>query len=316
MKFLQLESSFERACFLDVLVSKPGNVSFNSPGHRMMAKQFVESSKAVKPFLFDKKKSLGRKIEESVNASFNTSKCNTNLGIILLCAPLIQAFQNLGSIDEYHHKETNEIFGILKSEIQNILKNITIEDTKYFFRGIKRANPGGLGSVEVGDVKSNPKINLYDSMCMSKDRDLISKQYSNFFSDIFEHVSEQLLEFEELKNSQKLCEYQKKLDLNNFVLKTFFKWLISFPDTHICRKYGKVTAKNIQNEALMLLFGDYDQKTITRAKKAKIPLPPEKILLNWDFSLKSRMINPGTTADLTVCSLFLFFVFFPELKYI
>ena len=316
MKFRQLESSFKKACFLDVLVSKPGNVSLSSPGHGMTAKQFIESSKAVGPFLFDKKKSLGKKIEESVNASFKTSECNTNLGIILLCAPLIQAFQNLGNIDYHYHKEKNDIFCILKNEIRTVIKNTTIEDTKYFFRGIKKANPGGLGSVEVGDVKFNPKINLYDSMYISKDRDLISKQYSNFFSDIFEHVSEQFLEFEELKTSRKFSEYQKKLNLNNFVLKIFFRWLISFPDTHISRKYGEETAKNIQNEALMLLFGNHDIETFTKEKKTKIPLPPEKILLNWDFSLKSRKINPGTSADLTVCSLFLFFVFFPELKYI
>ena len=85
--------AFEWACFWDVNTIKPGNVSFQSPGHRMTALDFTKSAVAASNYLFDVNLSVGEKIEQSIKASFKKVSCNTNLGIILLYAPIIQTIQ-------------------------------------------------------------------------------------------------------------------------------------------------------------------------------------------------------------------------------
>jgi triphosphoribosyl-dephospho-CoA synthase len=66
-------------------------------------------------------------------------------------------------------------------------------------------------------------------------------------------------------------------------------------DTHVVRKFDLGTAEAVRREAV-----DW-RDALTAAAD------PEGIsdgLLNWDAALKSRGINPGTSADLTVATLF------------
>ena len=72
-------------------------------------------------------------------------------------------------------------------------------------------------------------------------------------------------------------------------------FLAAIPDTHIARKFGLATAEAVRREA-----------AAWRDAFAAAP-DPEAIaggLLSWDAALKSRGINPGTSADLTVATLF------------
>ena len=67
------------------------------------------------------------------------------------------------------------------------------------------------------------------------------------------------------------------------------------PDTHIVRKFDMGVAEAVRREAV-------DWRDAFAAAS-----DPEAIadgLLGWDAALKSRGINPGTSADLTVATLF------------
>jgi triphosphoribosyl-dephospho-CoA synthase len=71
--------------------------------------------------------------------------------------------------------------------------------------------------------------------------------------------------------------------------------LAIFPDSHLLRKYGEAVARDIQQQAKLYLtiFNISGNPKLNQAK-----------LLAWDKELKQKQLNPGTSADLTVASLF------------
>src|SRR5664279_5781975 len=87
----QLGELYCQACEVDVQAFKPGNVSVYADGHDMSVADFRLSAKVSTEPLCNFDYSLGEKIYYAVKATREAVGCNTNLGIILLCAPLIQA---------------------------------------------------------------------------------------------------------------------------------------------------------------------------------------------------------------------------------
>src|SRR5262245_10511878 len=83
--------AFGWACALDVATRKPGNVSAASPGHGMDAGHFLRSADAAAGPLGVADASVGERIEGALRASWSRVGCNTNLGIVLLAAPLAAA---------------------------------------------------------------------------------------------------------------------------------------------------------------------------------------------------------------------------------
>ena len=70
---------FLRACWLDVAVRKPGNVSLVSPGHGMEASMFIASAQAAAGALFEPGLGVGARIEGAVAATWAVAGCNTKL---------------------------------------------------------------------------------------------------------------------------------------------------------------------------------------------------------------------------------------------
>ena len=70
--------------------------------------------------------------------------------------------------------------------------------------------------------------------------------------------------------------------------------LAEFPDSHISRKWGPEKAREIQAEA---------QKLAAAWAPAEIHKSFSQ-LMDFDRSLKDRGLNPGTTADFVVATLF------------
>ncbi|WP_442578793.1 triphosphoribosyl-dephospho-CoA synthase [Mesorhizobium sp. ASY16-5R] len=93
-----LPGAYEDACRLEIEALKPGNVHVFADGHRMSAAQFLESARVSSPPLTDPALPVGRRMLEAVRATRQAVGTNTNLGIILLCAPLIRAAEMDGTI--------------------------------------------------------------------------------------------------------------------------------------------------------------------------------------------------------------------------
>ena len=96
-----LRRAFLDACAWDVAVRKPGNVSVHSAGHGMQARTFLDSAEACAGALCQPGAPVGVRIERAVAATWARVGCNTNLGILLLCAPIAAAAERLTApVDE------------------------------------------------------------------------------------------------------------------------------------------------------------------------------------------------------------------------
>ena len=85
------EATLLKACRLDVVAFKPGNVSLCSPGHGMQAADFLASARIAVPWLCAEQLGVGQRMQLAMLATMAAVGCNTNLGIVLLLAPLAAA---------------------------------------------------------------------------------------------------------------------------------------------------------------------------------------------------------------------------------
>lgn len=286
--------AFLWACGLDVAVRKPGNVSGASAGHGMSAATFLASARAAASPLFVRGRPVGERIEAAVAASWAEVGCNTNLGIVLLCAPVAAALERLP--DEPHrHKpsaqgdgaDPNEPASLdpkaLRAAVQEELAALDVDDARAAYRGVALANPGGLGRADVQDVAEEPTIDLRAAMALAAERDSIARQYANGYADIFDCGLPALQRGNGRARS-----------VATDVQAVFLGFLAGWPDSHIVRKLGVATAQTVTSDALSWL-----------ARVSVDPLASEAAAFaQWDERLKAAGINPGTSADLTVCTLF------------
>lgn len=254
--------AFLHACRLDVQVRKPGNVSEASPGHRMVAAQFVASAEAAAGPLFEPGVPLGERVERAVAASWAAAGCNTNLGIVLLAAPLALAAER-------------------GTDPAAVVAAADTADAQAVYRAIAAANPGGLGRADAGDVRDAPPLALRDAMALAAQRDLIARQYASGFADVREAA-------ERLRRSGFALSDATRI--GDAVQRVYLHWLSGFPDSHIVRKHGEAVAQNVMDAA---------------QRWARHPAPgADPGFAAWDETFKAAGINPGTSADLTVATLF------------
>jgi triphosphoribosyl-dephospho-CoA synthase len=134
------------------------------------------------------------------------------------------------------------------------------------------------------DVHNPANCTLQQAMQQAGRQDSIARQYVNNFADVFDG----------------LTYYQKALGKWQrpawAATSLYLHFLSSFLDSHIVRKQGETIAKLVQNEAI---------EHAVEFNKAFNPKNYQSALMAFDAALKKRGLNPGTSADLTVASLFL-----------
>lgn len=259
-------AAFLRACELDVAVRKPGNVSRASPGHGMQARHFLDAAQAAAGPLLAAGAGVGARIEGAVAASWAAAGCNTNLGIVLLCAPLAAAFERGGP---------------LGAALQAVLAGLDVGDARAAFRAIVQANPGGLGRADDADVHAEPSIDLRAAMALAAGRDSVARQYAEGFHEVLEAAQD--LGFA-------LSDDADPALRDAAVQRVYLGFLARWPDSHIVRKHGAALAQIVMSAA---------QAWQGRERPGEDPA-----FAAWDESLKQQGLNPGTSADLTVATLF------------
>ena len=266
----QIGDLFLAACRAELHALKPGNVHVHAGGHGMEVAQFEASAVAAAPFLAAASEKVGTRILRAVEASIAAAGCNTNLGILLLCAPLAAAAELPGD-------------GDLRERLREVLNNLDDADAASVFAAIRLANPGGLGAVAEQDVAVAPTVGLLEAMRLAADRDRIAAAYLTDYAEIFEFG------LPVLANARGYTD-----DPSLAVTTLHMAYLAYFPDSHIARKHGSAAAEAVRQEARALigLWQPVAQPN-TLAK-----------LLDFDAELKRRNVNPGTTADLVVATVF------------
>jgi triphosphoribosyl-dephospho-CoA synthase len=267
----RLQDAFITACGLDVMVRKPGNVSIESPGHRMTAMQFVASAQAAAPALFAEGARVGERIEAAVAASWGAAGCNTNLGIVLLCAPIAAAVERFPQA---------RVAVSLQQALEAVLADLDRDDAAAAFRAIALAQPGGLGQAPAEDVRHPPTLGLRKAMALAAHRDSIARQYANGYADLFDLP---------------LATLRPSSVTHDAVLRIYLTALARWPDSHIVRKHGEAVAQTVMSAA---------QRWCEQAR-AGVEIETLPNFAAWDDELKVAQVNPGTTADLTVAALLL-----------
>ncbi len=267
---VQLIELYKQACEIDIKAFKPGNVSVYNAGHEMTVADFILSAEVSAAPLTNPQFTLGEKIYYAVKATRAAVACNTNLGILLLCAPLCEAI---------YRQQAGEA---LHDALKKVLQNTTVADAEWVFKAIVLAAPGGLGESKHQDVNEKPELSLTQAMAIASEKDRIALQYVTNYKDIF--------------GFSILCYNRNSVRFDNQVWAavTVYTGLLSrYPDSHIERKYGD----KYSGWVLKQISTVDDALLNTSQPEQLVPMMHEV-----DRAFKERGINPGTTADLTVAT--------------
>ena len=271
------------ACVLEASASKPGNVSPGRPFTDVRYEDFVVSAEAIaRPLEGAGRRPLGETIVMAVEATAARTRANTNLGIVLLLAPLARAAVRL--LDSPTAPERDDRLGNLRAEAGRVLRDTTVGDANQTYRAIRLANPGGLGTAEEQDVATEPTITLLEAMRLAADRDGIAREWATAYETTFERGVPALL------NAR-----ADGLEMRDAIVETYLTLLAAAPDTHIVRRGGAALAQRVsQLAADALTAGGVRTEGGRRAIDA------------MDAALRDprNLANPGTTADLTAATLF------------
>ena len=261
------------ACIAEIGALKPGNVSVHSEGHGMAVDDFVRSAWAIAPALVRPGLPVGGRTLGAIQATRQVVDCNTNLGIVLLCAPLAHAALHI------RHGQT------LREALGDTLLALDTNDTALTYEAIRLAEPAGLGDVGRYDVRtSTPAASLYQVMLSAQGHDRIARQYVSNYADIFELALPRLYDG--------MCRWDNE---EWAAVSAYLGVLSALPDTHIERKHGTSLAQHVGIRAKRL-----DDMLLAEKETPQSLAEP---LMQFDAELKQQGINPGTSADLTVAAL-------------
>jgi triphosphoribosyl-dephospho-CoA synthase len=267
----EVAAAGQLACLLEVSAPKPGNVSPERHFHDTRYEDFLASAVAIGPALADAgRQPLGRVIRRAMEDTLKWTRSNTNLGIVLLLAPLARAALLEG--------------GTLRQRLSRVLSETTVADAADVYAAIRQARPGGLGESAAEDVAGAPTVPLRDAMALAAERDAIAREYVTDFALTFETGVPAVL-----------AARRAGLAWTDAAVEAYLRLLETAPDTHIARKLGPAEAAAVSRQAREVRAAGGTQSDAGR-----------KALAALDTELRDprNRRNPGTTADLTCASLF------------
>jgi len=264
----QLQNWILQACRVEVLSEKPGNVSPGKSFHDASVDDFLESAVVSAPWLAQAGSvGVGKAILESARATHDVVGHNTNLGILLLLAPMAAVPLDMS----------------LSEGLPNVLRTLTVEDADWTYQAIRIAEPGGLGESDTQDVQQPPSETLLQCMSHAADRDLIAQQYTTNFADVLGPGVELLNE-----SAAVVPEAQRI----GFVA---LRLMSAFGDSLVARKCGAAVSQDLQQRAAAVLNAGWPHAESGRRDWS-----------DFDEWLRSdgNQRNPGTTADMIAAIVF------------
>jgi len=201
------------ACLWEATARKLGNVHPGASFVDMEYFDFVKSALALEDAWKRPSPHLGERIHQGVEATKSAVGKNTNLGIVLLLAPLLDCRESR-------------------------LQETTLEDARELYNAIRLASPGGMGKSKTQDLHAEPTVTLLEAMALAADRDMIARQYANGFADVLDFGVPAFLEGIECHG----CIEAAVIDCQ-------LQWLAEFPDSLIARKNGPELAVGVQQRA-------------------------------------------------------------------
>jgi triphosphoribosyl-dephospho-CoA synthase len=259
----------QTACTWEATARKPGNVHRFRDFDDSSYLDFLLSAAAVAPVL---EKAVGRGVGETVLEAIRATRqvvtSNTNLGMVLLLAPLAAV-------------PTQEPLG---AGLARVLDGLDVTDARTVYQAIRIAAPAGLGRAADQDIRDEPTQTLRQVMTLAADRDLIARQYANGFREV---LDEGLPAF--------LRGLEQTGLLESAIIGCHLHLLAHFPDSLIARKCGLAEAEEASRRCRRVLDRGWPHDPAGNAALADLDA--------W-LRADGHRRNPGTTADLVAASLF------------
>ena len=260
------------ACLLEASAPKPGNVSPFASFRDTTYEDFLASAAAIGPALaVAGERSLGATIRLAAEATARWTPSNTNLGLVLLLAPLARAQLRPGEQP-------------LRARLAATLAETTVADARDAYVAIRSVAPAGLGRVSEQDVAAPPTATLRDAMALARDRDAIAREYVSDFETTFAIGASGL--------HRALSD---RLAWREAVVEVYLALLAASPDTHIARKLGAEAAVTVQRRAGAVVDAGGVRTTAGRDAIAA---------LDRELRDEANTLNPGATADLTGAAIY------------
>lgn len=284
----EIARAAELACWLEVEAEKPGNVTRAHAFPEMSHRDFVAGAAAVAPVLGEAgRRPVGETILRAVRAARAVTSANTNLGTILLLAPLARAaaLANGGTPREVVGAEAPaERTLALRQALAGVLAGLGVADAELAFEAIRLAAPGGMGRVASQDLSRRPTVTLLEAMRIAAPRDAVAHEYATGFSITF-GTALGLLE----------AAFAASRDSRAAAVELALELQARAPDTLIARKVGAAAAAAASARARAVLTAG------PRGSAAR-----QRETSSFDAWLRdpARRWNPGTTADLVAAALF------------
>jgi triphosphoribosyl-dephospho-CoA synthase len=261
-----LQQQVALACVLEVSAAKPGNIT---PAHDFSDTTYadmVRSGLALGPVFARRRvlrRTVGELIADGVRATARVAGANTNLGIVLLIAPLARA------------ATTRAAHETLRSAVWRILAGLDVDDATAAFAAIVGISPGGLGDAAEHDVRAPARVSLLEAMRAAAHRDSIASEYATGYAIVFD-TGLPLLE-------HALVAGQTTLEA---IVSLYVGLLAAHPDTLIARKAGEEAARRVSAGARAVRDGAVSLAEFDASLRAD-----------------GNRLNPGTTADLVAATL-------------
>jgi triphosphoribosyl-dephospho-CoA synthase len=279
----QIARLVQEACIREACAPKPGNVNRKHDFSDTSLEDFLVSAVAIgHAFENAARVSVGQIIRQATKDCRRHVRSNTNLGIILLLAPLVKA--SLAAV-ENSEAGGRANAGKVREFLHAVLQSLTVGDTRLVYAAIRAANPGGLSRVPEQDVHEEPSVTLLEAMQLAGNRDSVASEYVTEFEITYSIGLPALGE-----------ALSEGINFSDAVVQAFLTILSRVPDTLIARKNGAETAGQVSRRAEEVLAqgGIYSSRG-------------RENILELDRALRdpSHKLNPGTTADLTAAAVFL-----------
>jgi triphosphoribosyl-dephospho-CoA synthase len=282
---MRVAAAGQLACLLEASAPKPGNVS---PGHAfedLRYEDFVASALAIgRPFEGAGTRPLGETVRLAIEATREWTKSNTNLGIVLMLAPLARAAIN-GVGSHFTNREmTPDPITVLRSAVGVVLAETTVDDAREVYKAIRLARPGGLGKAGAQDIADEPTMTLLEVMRLAADRDDIASEYATGFELTFATGAPAVARAR-----------ADGLPWDDATVEAYLTLLAARPDTHIVRRTGAAAAGEVSRRARAVL-----------AEGGVRTLAGRQAIDDMDRAMRDarNSLNPGTTADLTAAAIF------------
>lgn len=269
MKSFSIGQCATLACLLEIAAPKPGNVHRSADFEDLTFEDFVTSAVAISPAMeAAADRPLGVTILSAVEATRQAVGRNSNLGTVLLLAPLAKVPRHAS----------------LETGVAAVLASCGPDDARDVYAAIRLAAPGGLGKVDQYDVAGPPPADLLAAMRAGAARDMVARQYAENFRQVFGSIAGWLREG--VAGDWPLAES---------IVYVQMRTMAEYPDSLIARKCGPAVAQEASVRAAQVLAAG------TRGNDEY-----DRALSDFDFWLRSdgHRRNPGTTADLIAAALF------------